>query len=138
MTENKRFTVDYDITVGNYCLHDEYEAKGVDGYIAYLSDEERANNLCDLLNEQDNIIKELENYQEVLSKDLSKCADNRIKKQERINELESRNKRQYKRLKKITDLMHERNWERLETMVKDWERWEKQLEQEWGTYCENK
>ena len=36
MTE--RFTVDYDITVGNYCLHDDCEAKGVDGYIAYLSD----------------------------------------------------------------------------------------------------
>ena len=60
MTENKRFKVDYDITVGNYCLHDECEAKGVDGYIAYLSDEERANNLCDLLNEQDAEIKRLE------------------------------------------------------------------------------
>ena len=52
MTEKKRFKVDYDITVGNYCLHDECKSKGVDGYIAYLSDEERANNLCELLNEQ--------------------------------------------------------------------------------------
>ena len=52
MTENKRFKIDYDITVGNYCLHDECKAKGVAGYIAYLSDEERANNLCELLNEQ--------------------------------------------------------------------------------------
>ena len=53
MSENKRFEVHYDITVGNYCLHDDCEAKGVDGYIAYLSDEERANNLCNLLNEQE-------------------------------------------------------------------------------------
>lgn len=48
---DKRFTINYDITTGNYCLHDDMKAKGVDGYIAYLSDEERANNLCDLLNE---------------------------------------------------------------------------------------
>ena len=48
---DKRFTINYDITTGNYCLHDDMKAKGVDGYIAYLSDEERAYNLCDLLNE---------------------------------------------------------------------------------------
>lgn len=52
MNENKRFKIDYDISAGNYCLHDECKAKGVAGYIAYLSDEERANNLCELLNEQ--------------------------------------------------------------------------------------
>jgi hypothetical protein len=63
MTE--RFTVDYDITVGNYCLHDECEAKGVDGYIAYLSDEEQANLICDKLNEQDETIKK--QNQEILS-----------------------------------------------------------------------
>ena len=46
----------------------------------------------------------------------------------KIKELETRNKRQYKRLKKITDLMYKRDWERLEEMVEDWENWEKQLE----------
>ena len=59
MIENKRFKIDYDLTTGNYCLHDECKAKGVDGYVAYLSDEERANNLCNMLNEQEETINNL-------------------------------------------------------------------------------
>ena len=59
MTGKERFTVDYDITTGNYDIHDKKKSNGVDGYIAYLSDEERANNLCDLLNEQEKRINEL-------------------------------------------------------------------------------
>lgn len=80
MTE-KRFTVDYDITVGNYCLHDKEKDTGVDGYITYLSSEERANNLCTLLNEQDAEIKRLkcinrqleERLDRSIALDMSRC-----------------------------------------------------------------
>ena len=81
MTKKKRFKVDYDITVGNYCLHDECKEKGVDGYIAYLSDEERANNLCDLLNEQEERIQELEN-------ELKDYSDANAELEQRIQEYE--------------------------------------------------
>ena len=63
MTE--RFTVDYDITTGNYDIHDKKVGNGVDGYIAYLSDEEQANLICDKLNEQEETIKK--QNQEILS-----------------------------------------------------------------------
>ena len=63
MTE--RFTVDYDITTGNYDIHDKKAGNGVDGYIAYLSDEEQANLICDKLNEQEETIKK--QNQEILS-----------------------------------------------------------------------
>lgn len=103
MTEkNKRFKVDYDITVGNYCLHDDCKAKGVDGYIAYLSDEERANNLCDLLNEQDARIKYLERKLE-----RERCATQKQHEkwskqaEERIRELETENKELKEILTKI-------------------------------------
>ena len=58
MTE--RFTVDYDLTTGNYDIHDKKVGNGVDGYIAYLPHEEQANLICDLLNKQEKRIKELE------------------------------------------------------------------------------
>ena len=57
MTE--RFTVDYDITTGNYDIHDKKVGNGVDGYIAYLSDEEQANLICDKLNEQEKVLNKL-------------------------------------------------------------------------------
>ena len=50
-----------------------------------------------------------------------------------IQELETRNKRQYNRLKELTELMHEKQWEKLENMVEEWEKADKLLEQEWGT-----
>ena len=131
MTEKKRFTVDYDITVGNYCLHDDCEAKGVDGYIAYLSDEGRANNLCDLLNEQEELIKRLKTIREEQTETI-------LKQKRKIKELETRNKRQYERLKELTELMYERQWEKLENIVEEWEKQEELLQKEWGTYCGDK
>ena len=72
MTE--RFTVNYDITTGSYCLHDNEEAKGVDGYIAFLESEERANHLCSLLNtlhkENQQLKKEIHNKQTLLVDEL--------------------------------------------------------------------
>ena len=57
---------------------------------------------------------------------------------ERIKELEERNKRQYNQLKELTELMYERQWDKLENMVDDWEKADELLEQEWGTYCGDK
>lgn len=56
------------------------------------------------------------------------------KQEEKIKELETRNERQYNRLKEITDLMTERDWESLEKMIKDWEQAEEQLKREWRNY----
>ena len=75
--------------------------------IEYIGTEERystendleANSLCKLLNEQD----------------------------ERIKDLETRNNRQYERLKNIGDLMFKRDWETLNDMVDEWEKEEEQL-----------
>ena len=102
MTE--RFTVDYDVTTGNYDIHDKNESDGVDGYIAYLSDEEQSYLICDKLNEQE----------------------------ETIQELKARNKRQYERLKELTELMYEKQWGKLENMVEEWEKQEELLQAEWG------
>ena len=79
MTE--RFTVDYDITTGNYDIHDKKGGNGVDGYIAYLSDEERANNLCNLLNEQEELIKRLKTIREEQTETI-------LKQKRKIRELE--------------------------------------------------
>ena len=61
-----------------------------------------------------------------------------LKQKRKIKELEERNQRQYDRLKELTELMYERQWEKLENMVDDWEKQEKQLQAEWGTYCGDK
>ena len=49
-----------------------------------------------------------------------------------IRELETRNKRQYEQLKKITDLIFNRNWEALELIVEDWEESNGLLQAEYG------
>ena len=54
------------------------------------------------------------------------------KQDERIKELETRNKRQYERLKKITDLIFNRDWETLELIVEDWEESNGLLQAEYG------
>ena len=53
-------------------------------------------------------------------------------------ELKERNQRQYERLKELTELMYERQWGKLENMVEEWEKADELLEQEWGTYYEDK
>ncbi len=70
MAENKRFTVDYDVTTGNYDIHDKKKSNGVGGYIAYLPHEEQANLICDLLNEQEERIKQLEKENKQLQIDI--------------------------------------------------------------------
>ena len=52
--------------------------------------------------------------------------------EQRIKELEIRNKRQYERLKKITDLMFKRDWETLENMVDNWEKEEEYIQKYGG------
>ena len=125
MTE--RFTVDYDITTGNYDIHDKKVGNGVDGYIAYLSDEKRANNLCNKLNGQSELIKRLKTIREEQTKTI-------LKQKRKIKELEERNKRQYNRLKELTELLYERQWEKLENMVEEWEKADELLQKEWHNY----
>lgn len=47
--------------------------------------------------------------------------------EEQIKELKQRNKRQYERLKELTDLMFKRDWKTLNDMVDEWEKEEEQL-----------
>lgn len=128
MTE--RFTVDYDITTGNYDIHDKKVGNGVDGYIAYLSDEKRANNLCNKLNEQEELIKRLKTIREEQTETI-------LKQKRKMQELEERNKRQYNRLKEITDLMSKRDWKTLEQIADGWEKQEELLQAEYGSYGDN-
>ena len=58
--------------------------------------------------------------------------------EEEIQELKQRNQRQYNRLKELTELMYEKQWGKLENMVEEWEKADELLEQEWGTYYEDK
>ena len=55
-----------------------------------------------------------------------------LKLKRKMRELETRNKRQYERLKEIGDLMFARDWKTLELMVDTWEKQEKILQEEWG------
>lgn len=55
-----------------------------------------------------------------------------LKLKRKMRELETRNKRQYERLKEIGDLMFARDWKTLELMVDAWEKQEKILQEEWG------
>ena len=82
MTENKRYS---EQNLENHLnrIYDNQECK-------VIFDED----INDLLNEQD----------------------------ERIKDLETRNNRQYERLKELTDLMYKRDWETLNDMVDEWER----------------
>ena len=51
-----------------------------------------------------------------------------------LRELKERNKRQYDRLKELTELMYERQWGKLENMVDEWEKADELLQTEWGDY----
>ena len=64
----------------------------------------------------------------------SKIGDLLNEQDEQIKELEERNQRQYDSLKKISDLMYARDWKTLEQIVEGWEQTEKQLKREWSTY----
>ena len=47
--------------------------------------------------------------------------------EETIQDLKTRNNRQYERLKELGDLMFKRDWETLNDMVDEWEKEEEQL-----------
>ena len=94
---------------GDYHLLDGDEQLGYD-LCSYSMRKTNWNNVVDKLNEQD----------------------------EEITGLKQRNKRQYERLKELTELMYERQWEKLENRVEEWEKQEELLQAEWGTYYEDK
>ena len=50
--------------------------------------------------------------------------------EETIQDLKTRNQRQYKLLKKITDYMYARDWKALEQMVEEWEEADRLLQAE--------
>ena len=81
------------------------------------------------INEQEETIERLKTIREEQIETI-------LKLKEKIKELETRNQRQYERLKEITDLMQNRDWESLEKIVEDWEQAEEQLKREWSTYYE--
>ena len=64
------------------------------------------------------------------------AVDRLNEQEERIKELEERNKLQYDSLKKISDLMYARDWKTLENIADEWEKQEKLLNQEWNN-CED-
>ena len=63
---------------------------------------------------------------------VSEVCDLLNKQEETINELKTRNKRQYELLKELTDLMFKRDWETLNDMVDEWEKEEEYLQKYGG------
>ena len=107
-----------------------------------MSDEQ----VVDLLNEQEELIKRLKTIREEQTEtilkqkrkmqELEKCREELfIRERDTKNEcreLKERNQRQYDRLKELTELMYEKQWGKLENMVEEWEKQEELLQAEWG------
>ena len=116
MTENKR----YYIGNGENCTICDSNQGGSDFYNMLTQFE-----AVDRLNEQEELIKRLKTIREEQTETI-------LKQKRKIKELEERNKRQYDRLKELTELMYEKQWEKLENMVEEWEKQDELLEQEHG------
>ena len=123
MTENKRFFYMRGIIFDNTKDKREW---GIS-----INDLDKGLRIVDMLNEQEELIKRLKTIREEQTETI-------LKQKRKIQELETRNKRQYDRLKELTELMYERQWGKLENMVEEWKKADELLEQEWGTYYENK
>lgn len=112
----------YAFNVNNFSIEKD------ERFFAYVNTID-ANRIVKLLNEREETIERLKTIREEQIETI-------LKLKGKIKELETRNNRQYERLKEITDLMMERDWKSLEKMVEDWEEAEEQLKREWGTYGE--
>ena len=99
----------------------------VDDYIERSGEFISNSEIVDILNEQEEEIKELEKCREEL------FIRERDTKNE-CRELKERNQRQYERLKELTELMYERQWGKLEDMVEEWEKADELLQAEWRDY----
>ena len=99
----------------------------VDDYIERNGEFISNSEIVDILNEQEEEIKELEKCREKL------FIRERDTKNE-CRELKERNQRQYERLKELTELMYERQWGKLENMVDEWEKEDELLQAEWRDY----
>lgn len=99
----------------------------VDDYIERNGEFISNSEIVDILNEQEEEIKELEKCREEL------FIRERDTKNE-CRELKERNQRQYERLKELTELMYERQWGKLEDMVEEWEKADELLQAEWRDY----
>ena len=93
--------------------------------ICEVNNKKQAQKVVDLLNEQEELINRLKTIREEQTETI-------LKQKRKIQELETRNKRQYNRIKEITDLMTKRDWETLDNMVEEWEKADELLEQEWN------
>lgn len=99
----------------------------VDDYIERNGEFISNSEVVDILNNQEEEIKELEKCREEL------FIRERDTKNE-CRELKERNQRQYERLKELTELMYERQWGKLEDMVEEWEKADELLQAEWRDY----
>lgn len=139
MTENKRYTKEYfDEYNKEYDFIEEdiltiFDNVSNKKYFMELADDDEMNNTIDelinRLNEQEELIKRLKTIREEQTETI-------LKQKRKMQELEERNKRQYNRLKEITDLMSKRDWKTLENIADEWEKQEKLLNQEWNN-CED-
>ena len=122
MTEKERY--DWDLK-GIWDYNDES-----DEYIESYED------ITKLLNKQEEEIQKLEkenqNLKQMMENFVNKDAYWEKKAKQEIEQLKIQNQRQYNRLKEITDLMSKRDWKKLDNMVKEWEKADELLEQEWS------
>ena len=139
MSENKRYTKEYFDEYNNeYDFIEEdiltiFDNVSNKKYFMEFTDDDEMNNTIDelinRLNGQEELIKRLKTTREEQTETI-------LKQKRKMQELEERNKRQYNRLKEITDLMTKRDWKTLEQIADDWEKADELLEQEWNN-CED-
>ena len=108
--------------------HYTYLNYSKDGYIGSFYENDKpltTKEVWEILNGQEELIKRLKTIREEQTETI-------LKQKRKMQELEERNKRQYNRLKELTELMYERQWGKLENIVEEWEKQEKLLNQEWS------
>lgn len=124
MTEKERY--DWDLN-GIWDYNDES-----DEYIESYED------ITKLLNMKEEEIKELkkenQNLKQMMENFVNKDAYWEKKAKQEIEQLKIQNQRQYNRLKELTELMYERQWEKLENIVEEWEKADELLQKEWHNY----
>lgn len=116
MTEKKRFT------------YSDVSGWNKDGFLNVMNGLDKKNN------ELKERIKELKKENKELQIEvLGQSEEIEIISDEK-QQLKARNKRQYKLLNKITDLMCKRDWKALEQIVEDWEESDRLLQEEFKCY----
>ena len=103
-------------------------------FIEMLGDTLEAEEIVDLLNEQNETIQQQKEAIGHLSYDCEYLKNNFEDKCKENEELKQRNNRQAKQLDRLYNLIEEKDWRTLTDIIDDFKRCEEQLQREWKCY----